>query len=669
MLRKNKFATATIIGALAAAFTLVAPINPAQAATLPLTGSPAKTITVASGGTFDFGIYELWGIDPAGSYTLQPGDAAFEGANILSVDVCKIGTTIVSSVTFAYTTPSPLGAGTTYPSNYLTATIRSGVYTEGTTGGPVVCNIQGEGVNANGALTGHTYYLTLNINISKPTYPVTFDPNGGTFGLRPDSVTTDVTLGEIASVPNPAPTNPGYTLFGWNTKDNAAASKVATLNSWLEDTKIAAPGATFYAVWTKAVPVDVTFDCKGGDVASCPASPQSVLPGDHVTDPGKPTLAGNTFAGWFAEPSTTAWDFTNDVVASAMTLTAHWTPEVSAYTVTLDPGLHGTLSGSATGSIDASGKIVVPADPTPTGDFQFLYWAENGTEWNFDTVVDHNVTLTAIYEAIPASAVQVKVSYSAPAICDKCDTTITGDVPSKPQSVTTGMPFKTPKLSATGYSLSWVILDSSKHNQKVLATYVPDSHGKITIPSTDQGFFTTKTDHGKAILSVTLVAKWSAVPVQVKFDANAPTGVQAKGMPSSIKAKFCDSIKVKGTPKADGFTFMGWNTAADGSGTAYAPGDKILVNVYSTDKKGNNSLTLYAQWAAGNVTPPPATPDDNTPAPNSPVQPGTPAPPIVPAPTGGSMAGSAATAGIVGMLMLVAAGGVFMVSRRRLAIH
>jgi uncharacterized repeat protein (TIGR02543 family) len=36
-----------------------------------------------------------------------------------------------------------------------------------------------------------------------------------------------------------------------------------------------------------------------------------------------------------------------------------------------------------------------------------------------------------------------------------------------------------------------------------------------------------------------------------------------------------------------GFTFNGWNTAADGSGTPYSPTDTFNINV---------NTTLYAQW-------------------------------------------------------------------------
>lgn len=50
-------------------------------------------------------------------------------------------------------------------------------------------------------------------------------------------------------------------------------------------------------------------------------------------------------------------------------------------------------------------------------------------------------------------------------------------------------------------------------------------------------------------------------------------------------------------PENQGYTFAGWNTQADGSGTTYMPGDKVLVDTMSP---GNH---LYAIWAKGTGTP------------------------------------------------------------------
>jgi uncharacterized repeat protein (TIGR02543 family) len=46
-------------------------------------------------------------------------------------------------------------------------------------------------------------------------------------------------------------------------------------------------------------------------------------------------------------------------------------------------------------------------------------------------------------------------------------------------------------------------------------------------------------------------------------------------------------------PSRQGYTFAGWNTAADGSGTAYASGSSMTINA---------STVLYAQWTPNNKT-------------------------------------------------------------------
>lgn len=52
-----------------------------------------------------------------------------------------------------------------------------------------------------------------------------------------------------------------------------------------------------------------------------------------------------------------------------------------------------------------------------------------------------------------------------------------------------------------------------------------------------------------------------------------------------------------GLPENPGYTFAGWNTQADGSGTKYMPGNKVLVD---TMAPGNH---LYAIWEKGTGTP------------------------------------------------------------------
>ena len=55
------------------------------------------------------------------------------------------------------------------------------------------------------------------------------------------------------------------------------------------------------------------------------------------------------------------------------------------------------------------------------------------------------------------------------------------------------------------------------------------------------------------------------------------------------------------------YSFVGWNTAKDGSGTSYAAGDKVELSA---------PVTLYAQWKKDEPAPKPSDnkPSDNKPA-------------------------------------------------------
>ncbi len=89
---------------------------------------------------------------------------------------------------------------------------------------------------------------------------------------------------------------------------------------------------------------------------------------------------------------------------------------------------------------------------------------------------------------------------------------------------------------------------------------------------------------------VTLYAKWTPISYTVSFDANGGTG--------SIAKKTVSYGELAELPKTGfsrtGYTFTGWNTKADGKGTAYTLGQTV-TNLSST--QGAN-VTLYAQWKA-----------------------------------------------------------------------
>lgn len=81
-------------------------------------------------------------------------------------------------------------------------------------------------------------------------------------------------------------------------------------------------------------------------------------------------------------------------------------------------------------------------------------------------------------------------------------------------------------------------------------------------------------------LSVSIPAKTSYA---VKYNANSGSGA-----PSAQTKWYGESLTLSSTkPTRTGYTFVKWNTAANGSGTDYSPGGTYTAN---------SAVTLYAQW-------------------------------------------------------------------------
>ena len=81
----------------------------------------------------------------------------------------------------------------------------------------------------------------------------------------------------------------------------------------------------------------------------------------------------------------------------------------------------------------------------------------------------------------------------------------------------------------------------------------------------------------------------------VKYDGNGNTGGSTAN--SSHTYDVAKNLTVNGFSKSN-YTFTGWNTKADGSGTSYT--DKQSVKNLTTTNNG--TVTLYAQWKSNNLS-------------------------------------------------------------------
>ncbi len=162
-----------------------------------------------------------------------------------------------------------------------------------------------------------------------------------------------------------------------------------------------------------------------------------------------------------------------------------------------------------------------------------------------------------------------------------------GKIPTEPQShdsseYTSGITISNALKEATFYTNSSSGVGhrlnhqpSTSQIQNVLSTYNPDTHYVLWYVIKAEG-----TWHVDGVLL-------EKAKVNLNYDANAREGTWSNmpdGEQYTVGATATVSNKI---PTRVGYTFTGWNTAADGKGTSYQSNDTFTINKHTT---------LYAQW-------------------------------------------------------------------------
>ena len=92
----------------------------------------------------------------------------------------------------------------------------------------------------------------------------------------------------------------------------------------------------------------------------------------------------------------------------------------------------------------------------------------------------------------------------------------------------------------------------------------------------------------------TFGAQWTAKTYAVTFDANGGTGAPASQTKiHGTTLTLSSTAPTRATVGSTQYTFNGWNTAANGTGTSYAAGASYTLNA---------PLSLFAQWTVTNLT-------------------------------------------------------------------
>lgn len=284
-----------------------------------------------------------------------------------------------------------------------------------------------------------------------------------------------------------------------------------------------------------------------------------------------PVRTGYTFAGWSETPTgavkyqpsgtitLTASNSTNGSTSNVTkTLYAQWTVNSYTASATAGTGIQ-SVSGSGTYNYNAS----VPFTATLKEGYIFDGW------YNGSTKVSSNISYTF---PMPAS----NVTYTATA---------------KPQTYTIDFDYNGGIDAGELYEYMYNI-ESVRTLQKA-----PTKEGytfvgwklETAVGNWDAGLYPAEYSFSGKYGNVLFVAQWEQITYAVTYDANG--GSNAPAAQSKIYGTALTLSSV--VPVRTGYTFTGWNTAANGSGTAYASGAS-----YTADA----NVTLYAQWAENTVT-------------------------------------------------------------------
>lgn len=296
---------------------------------------------------------------------------------------------------------------------------------------------------------------------------------------------------------------------------------------------------------------------------------QSIADADYT-----PTAPANmqdyTFGGWFDNEKCegSAYVFTGKKMpAHHLTLYAKWVPKTYSVTVydvdrttvlkTFDVPMGGTIPESQ-----------MPEVTLGTGD-SFLGWMDmqDHMPFHFDTEIHRDYKLYAK----TGNAEQLMVTYDLGGG--------SGKAPVDSNKYARGA--QAVVLPATGVTppegkvfLYWSAAGDSTRCYP---------GGKLTVT----GKMTLTAVYGQTTEAVTVTYHSNFAPDKTDMTAEMPNN-------STITLPGYTDL---GLPENPGYTFAGWNTQADGFGTTYQPGGKVLVD---TMDPGNH---LYAIWEKGTGTP------------------------------------------------------------------
>jgi uncharacterized protein (TIGR02145 family)/uncharacterized repeat protein (TIGR02543 family) len=375
------------------------------------------------------------------------------------------------------------------------------------------------------------------------SFTVLYNNNGSTSGTVPIDPMTYISGVPVTVKENSgALVKSGYTLDGWTTTLDGTGIVYKPGETIL----MPSANVMLYAKWS---PVSYTVSfANGTDIKKI----QVIYPSVTVATLPLPVKTGFTFGGWWTGENGTGTEFKSSTeVTFSQVVYAKWTPV--SYSVTFSSLLATDGIKTQVVTVDYPAVTVKTLPVSSRSGYLFGGWytKENGegTAFTTATVVTSDITVYAMWTVVPGFT----ITYNGNA-------NTSGTVPVDAVTYLDGnivtVKGNTSSLLKTGYNFGgW--------NTKADGTgtkYAAGSELKI------------------ANANVILYAQWNTYSYTVTFSSTDAT-VPASPLSMPVASPNVSTGKLPTAPSKTNYSFSGWNTKADGSGTAFVASTTVSSNI------------------------------------------------------------------------------------------
>ena len=563
------------------------------------------------------------------SEATSPGTLSASSKKFTAYNTCNTATSLSSgTITCGYTATTTLTAPSTNPTGYTFVGWYNSSGTQQTTSNSLTIY----------PTANATYYAYYKANQNT----VTLDNRSATTaGTTSVTATYGVALSSIT-----CPTKTNYTFGGYYTSTDGGGTQVIDANgNWKTSVSdytdsdgkwIGTAAKTIYAYWkqTFSVTYYANFPSGATTSGSVPTDATEYISGATVTvktNSNSLAATGYTFNGW-----NTADDGSGTARAAGSTfsitanvsLYAQWTENMTTVTINADPtgtatltvgGASFTEGNTTTAGVATSRTVVATAVPG----YKWSSWTKSGNAAGSNSTNTYTLkgngnggTGTLTSKQIRTYAfIEGRFHVTNSSRNDTWTNTFTsGDWNESSTSIAFDYDatnhrfyrhtFATPKELTTtisGYNPYFYIKTStSSSSLSNVTSYWSSASTTITTAGTggkktlihsgtldnDNLRFNSTDESGYVILYFDEAGVWYELEQTLQYNGNGSTSGSA---PASLTYynKGTNATAASNTYTRTGYSFAGWNTKANGSGTSYAAGAPVPMN---------SNITLYAQW-------------------------------------------------------------------------